>query len=192
MSLYSIFALFVFALIVMMRKPEPLRASWPPSDLQHFSAHFLGRRRTTNQRIIREVSLDSFHTYDHHSNLRVGRQEGPSDRSNLSKRSKDYILKHGEEYLSHVKEQPSKISPTSDKSDPTGQSTLRHEPFAAVLGSALDDPSQNEPLSEMVEEEVFAEDPPDDHIGGWHLAMLIFSLMLGQLMTSFDGNVISK
>lgn len=170
-----------------------MRVSWPPTDLQRFSAHLITRRNVHIARFTGDFSSYPLRNYNDQSNLEAGQEQIPQDRLSVAEDGEyDSILEDEEVHTRHIKVRPSKSSTTLHNSNAAGQQIAEYEASVGAVGNVSEHPD-DEPLGPLVVNEIDdAEDGPDDYLQGWRFVMVILALMLGQFMTSFDGYVISK
>lgn len=170
-----------------------MRMSWPPTDLQRFSAHLIARRSVYTTRFTGDFSPYSLRNYNDQSDLEAQQEEQSRDRLFVAE-DKEYgsILEDEIVHTKLIKVRPSKSSTTFvDNSHVDCQQIAEYEASVATVRS-ISDHADDEPLSLLVNEIDDAEDTVDDPLRGWRLALVMAAMMVGQFMTSFDGYVISK
>lgn len=170
-----------------------MRVSWPPTDLQRFSAHLIARRSVNTTRFTGDFSSYPLHNYDYQANLEAGQEQISQDRlSAVEDREYGSILEDEEVHTRQIKVRPSKSSTTLHNSKAADQQIAEYEASVGAVGTVSEHPD-DEPLGPLVINAIDdAEPSPDDYLQGWRFVMVILALMLGQFMTSFDGYVISK
>ncbi|KAJ4387732.1 hypothetical protein N0V93_008331 [Gnomoniopsis smithogilvyi] len=168
--------------------------SWPPSDLQRFSARLVSRRDGYVGRYTGDFSSGSLHLHGGPVTMKPGHQKVTLNHPQLADDRNHLIpiekVDRGQKKA--IGERPSRLSTASTKSNSEERLIPGYELSTGARVSATEILCDKQASVQLGgESHAIPEDVPDDHLHGWRLAMLIFSLMLGQLMTSFDGNVIT-
>lgn len=180
-----------------MKQSKSPRVSWPPTDLQRFSAHLIARRSVHPARFTEDFSPYLLHNNSNNNNyqskLEAGHEEKSQDRLSVAgDREYSSILEDDKVHTKQINVRPSKSSTTFVENCHIADQQIAEYEASVVAVECVSDHHDDEPLDPVINEIDDVEASIDDQLRGWRFALVMVAIMAGQFMTSFDGYVISK